>query len=36
VRGELFHLTLFDAGTLDTVAAIHLPDGFHGNWAPVD
>jgi carotenoid cleavage dioxygenase len=33
-------LTLLDAGTLDTVAAIHLPDrvpnGFHGNWAPVD
>ncbi|MEC3979103.1 carotenoid oxygenase family protein [Amycolatopsis sp. H20-H5] len=31
-------LTLLDAGTLDTVAAIHLPDrvphGFHGNWAP--
>jgi carotenoid cleavage dioxygenase len=31
-------LTLLDAGSLDTVAAIHLPDrvpnGFHGNWAP--
>ncbi|HEX4702464.1 MAG TPA: carotenoid oxygenase family protein [Pseudonocardiaceae bacterium] len=31
-------LTLLDAGTLDTVAAVHLPDrvpnGFHGNWAP--
>jgi carotenoid cleavage dioxygenase len=31
-------LTLLDAGTLDTVGAIHLPDrvpnGFHGNWAP--
>ena len=29
-------LTLLDAGTLETVAAIHLPDrvpnGFHGNW----
>ncbi len=31
-------LTLLDAATLDTIAAIHLPDrvphGFHGNWAP--
>ena len=31
-------LTLLDAGTLETVAAIHLPDrvpnGFHGNWVP--
>ncbi|WP_158880673.1 carotenoid oxygenase family protein [Amycolatopsis anabasis] len=31
-------LTLLDAGTLETVAAIHLPNrvphGFHGNWAP--
>jgi carotenoid cleavage dioxygenase len=31
-------LTLLDAGSLETVAAIHLPDrvpnGFHGNWAP--
>ena len=31
-------LTLLDAGTLDTVGAIHLPDrvphGFHGNWVP--
>jgi carotenoid cleavage dioxygenase len=30
-------LTLLDAGSLETVAAIHLPDrvpaGFHGNWA---
>ncbi|WP_439382302.1 carotenoid oxygenase family protein [Amycolatopsis lexingtonensis] len=29
-------LTVLDAGTLETVAAIHLPDrvpnGFHGNW----
>jgi carotenoid cleavage dioxygenase len=33
-------LILLDAGTLDTVAAIHLPDrvpnGFHRNWARVD
>jgi carotenoid cleavage dioxygenase len=32
-------LTLLDAGTLDTVAAIHLPNrvpnGFHGNWVPI-
>ena len=31
-------LTLLDAGTLETVAAIHLPNrvpsGFHGNWVP--
>ncbi|MGH3919530.1 MAG: carotenoid oxygenase family protein [Pseudonocardiaceae bacterium] len=31
-------LLLLDAATLDTIAAIHLPDrvphGFHGNWAP--
>jgi carotenoid cleavage dioxygenase len=31
-------LTLLDAGTLETVASIHLPDrvphGFHGNWVP--
>ncbi len=32
-------LTLLDAGTLETVAAIHLPNripnGFHGNWVPI-
>ena len=32
-------LTMLDAGTLDTVAAIHLPNrvpnGFHGNWVPI-
>jgi carotenoid cleavage dioxygenase len=31
-------LTILDAATLETIAAIHLPDrvpyGFHGNWAP--
>jgi carotenoid cleavage dioxygenase len=31
-------LLLLDAGTLDTIAAIHLPDrvpaGAHGNWVP--
>ncbi|MQA62544.1 MAG: carotenoid oxygenase, partial [Actinophytocola sp.] len=31
-------LILLDAGTLDTVAAIHLPNrvptGLHGNWVP--
>lgn len=31
-------LRLLDAGTLDDVAAVHLPGrvpaGFHGNWAP--
>lgn len=31
-------LVLLDAGTLDTVAKIHLPNrapaGFHGNWVP--
>ncbi|WP_020666323.1 carotenoid oxygenase family protein [Amycolatopsis nigrescens] len=33
-------LTLLDAGTLETVAAVHLPDrvpnGFHGNWSPTE
>jgi carotenoid cleavage dioxygenase len=33
-------LMILDAGTLETVAAIHLPDrvphGFHGNWIPTD
>ncbi|WP_328611855.1 carotenoid oxygenase family protein [Amycolatopsis sp. NBC_00345] len=33
-------LTLLDAGTLETVAAVHLPDrvpdGFHGNWVASD
>ncbi|WP_370947773.1 carotenoid oxygenase family protein [Amycolatopsis sp. cg5] len=33
-------LTLLDAGSLDQVGAIHLPDrvpeGFHGNWAPTE
>ncbi|MBN6035678.1 carotenoid oxygenase family protein [Amycolatopsis sp. 195334CR] len=31
-------LTILDAGTLETVGAVHLPDrvpnGFHGNWDP--
>ncbi|SNR55981.1 Retinal pigment epithelial membrane protein [Haloechinothrix alba] len=31
-------LVLLDAGSLDTVASIHLParvpHGFHGNWVP--
>ncbi|QWF77433.1 carotenoid oxygenase family protein [Amycolatopsis sp. CA-230715] len=35
---ERSDLTVLDARTLDTVAAVHLPDrvpnGFHGNWAP--
>ena len=34
----LSDLVLLDAGTLDDVAAVHLPGrvpaGFHGNWAP--
>jgi len=45
LMGFVFHaetqrsdLTLLDAATLETVAAIHLPQrvphGFHGNWAP--
>lgn len=33
---ERSDLMILDAATLDTVAAIHLPDrvphGFHGNW----
>lgn len=31
-------LVILDAASLETIAAIHLPqrvpDGFHGNWAP--
>jgi carotenoid cleavage dioxygenase len=31
-------LTILDAASLETIAAIHLPDrvpyGLHGNWAP--
>lgn len=31
-------LVLLDAGTLEDIAAVHLPGrvpaGFHGNWAP--
>ncbi|QFU94691.1 carotenoid oxygenase family protein [Amycolatopsis sp. YIM 10] len=33
-------LTILDAGTLETVGAVHLPDrvpnGFHGNWDPAN
>jgi carotenoid cleavage dioxygenase len=33
-------LTILDAGTLETVGAVHLPDrvpnGFHGNWVGTD
>jgi carotenoid cleavage oxygenase len=32
------NLTMLDSATLDTIAAVHLPErvpyGFHGNWAP--
>ncbi|MGH4010882.1 MAG: carotenoid oxygenase family protein [Pseudonocardiaceae bacterium] len=37
-RPHRFGYILLDAATLDTIAAVHLPDrvphGFHGNWAP--
>jgi carotenoid cleavage dioxygenase len=37
-RSDTSDLMLLDAGTLETVAAVHLParvpQGFHGNWAP--
>ena len=36
---ERTDLTVLDAGSLETIAAVHLPVrvpfGFHGNWVPV-
>jgi carotenoid cleavage dioxygenase len=38
MTAERTDLTLLDARSLETVAAIHLPTrvpaGFHGNWVP--